>query len=173
MTPASEDEVGREWPFDYVRTALWFLAADASVKRAYLPGPFPETSFECAWGQSSTTCPLQFILMFCIEAIHAGIHCEEWDEAQEPNVVRDQLFRELHGIVWGAQAIAPESGIAFSMLESQSDSPFVGLCNAAQRYAVDISQRLSWGSVQEYPCIPCEHLLDENSNGSYSAAVNR
>jgi hypothetical protein len=173
MNAASEAEADHEWPRDYVRTALWFLAVDARQKRSYLPPPFPEISFECQSGQFATTCPLRFILGFSIEAIHAGILCGEWDDTLGSNAVRDQLFRELHGIVWGAQAIAPELEDGLRMLESESHSPFVGLSRAAERYAIEISGHLSWGPIHEYRHIPCEHLLNEYSHGAYAAVLNR
>lgn len=153
-----------KWPLDYVLTSLWFLGSEPDKQIAFLSKRFKTLPFDGDGGVMETGNPLIVMLHFCRVACKAGISWEEWDN-HELDEERDQLFRELHGIVIALTIIINENDDLKTIFEGYS--PHIDLFSAARRYANNISKKIDWGLLNEYPVIPCETILFEESRGLY------
>lgn len=153
--PTAQPE--REWPVDYVRICLRFLALDAEDKRAYLPADFPETAFHMQEADAYLTSPFRFMAALAVDSCDHAATNPDFDETQA------DLLREMAALLktlaWCKRAD----------LWQGNDGDTLRTWNALARLAKLTLAAFGWEPAQ--PEVSCIELLDEYSYGAYSEVL--
>lgn len=146
---------GREWPTDYARTVLQFLALDPAGKRAFLPAKFKQVTFHMQDADALFSNPFKFMGMLAADCLKstAFSSCITCDDQVHLLLELSSLLSALdwcdnRARVWELDPDWDETWAAVGRLAKQALNAF--------------------GWELSTPIISCAELLDEYSYGAYS-----